>query len=203
MSPRRPALPRPTRMVAPVSAILLAGFALGACTSAPSVPPATGQVVATDSSAAAGSDGPVLPVTENPIAATSAVQALAIDSILVENNVGADGKATDDHLEVALTNTGPSDLTGIEVFYTFTDPATKQTENYYAALPDSFAIPAGGSRVANFDNTGAVDHFPVNTFSLYYTDQNALDVSVTVAAQDAASVTSTVTKDAGGPESAD
>lgn len=147
--------------------------------------------------------GPVLPVANNPITNTSTVQALTIDSVLVENNVDAAGKAASDHLEIALSNTGTAELTAFEVYYTFTDPTTNTSESYYAQLPASFTIPAGGTRIAHFDNTGAVDHFPVSEFSLYYTDTNAMDVTVTVSATDSAVQTTTIQKDAGGPETAD
>ena len=147
--------------------------------------------------------GPVLPVANNPITNTSTVQALKIDSVLVENNVDAAGKTTSDHLEIALTNTGTAELTAFEVYYTFTDPTTNVTENYYAQLPASFTIPAGGKRIVHFDNTGAPDHFAVNEFSLYYTDKNAMGVTVTVSAANAATQTTTIQKDAGGVEAAD
>jgi hypothetical protein len=148
-------------------------------------------------------DGQVLPVASNPITNSSTVQALKIDSILVENNVDSAGKTASDHLEIALSNIGSTELTAFEVFYTYTDPATNISENYYAKLPADFTIPAGGRRAAHFDSTGAPDHFPVNQFSLYYTDTNALDVSVTVSAIGSAVQTSTVHKDAGGAETAD
>jgi len=157
----------------------------------------------TDSGATTPTGGPVLPVTDNPISNTSTVQALKIDSVLVENNVDAAGKAASDHLELALTNTGSAELTAFEVFYTFTDPTTSTSESYYAQLPTDFTIPAGGKRIAHFDTTGKPDHFPVNEFSLYYTDTNALDVTVTVSATDTAIQTTTLQKDAGGPETAD
>ena len=156
-----------------------------------------------DGGTTAAAGGLVLPVADNPIANASAVQALKVDSVLVENNVDSSGKAASDHLEIALTNTGTGELTAFEVFYSFTDPTTSVTENYYAKLPAEFTIPAGGQRIAHFDNTGAPDHFPVNEFSLYYTDTNALDVSVTVSATDAAIQTTTLQKDAGGAEAAD
>ena len=162
------------------------------------VPPA-----GTDGGTTPSSGGPVLPVADNPISNTSTVQALKIDSVLVENNVDSSGKAASDHLEIALTNTGTTELTAFEIFYTFTDPTTNVTENYYAKLPANFTIPAGAQRTAHFDNTGAPDHFPVNEFSLYYTDTNALDVSVTVSATDTAIQTTTLQKDAGGAETAD
>ncbi|MGK2880600.1 MAG: hypothetical protein ACSLE6_07325 [Mycobacterium sp.] len=149
------------------------------------------------------SAGAVLPVTENPIANTSTAQSMVIDSVLVENNVDASGKAVDDHLEIAIINAGTTELTGFEVYYTITDPQTSDTESYYADLPDDFAVAGGGSRVIHFDNTGATDHFPVNQYSLYYTDTNALDLTVEVSATESAPQTASVTKDAGGAEEAD
>lgn len=174
--------------------LITGGAALAACGGSSSGPTATTQ---------AASGAQILPVADNPIVNTSTVQALKIDSVLVENNVDAAGKAVTDHLEIALTNSGTAPLTAFEVFYTFTDPITNITENYFAQLPDTFTIPAGGQRVAHFDNSGAADHFPVSDFSLYYTDTNALDVTVTVSATDAAVQTASLQKDAGGPETAD
>lgn len=189
-------IPLSWRMAAVVA---VAGVALAGCGATTSSPaPDTGGGSST------GAASQVLPVTQNPIANASTVQALTIDSVLVENNVDpTTGATTDDHLEIVLSNTGATELSGFEVFYTFTDPTANTTESYYLMLPDSFTIPAGGQRVANFDNTGAADHFPVNTFSLYYLSTNALEVSVNVSATDAAVQTTTVMKDAGGPETAD
>ena len=183
-----------------LTAGLLAGSGvLTGCGGTSSSPAATQGAASPTSSAG----GPVLPVADNPITNTSTVQALKIDSVLVENNVDSTGKTASDHVEIALTNTGAAELTAFEVFYSFTDPTTNVTENYYAKLPADFTIPAGGPRTAHFDNTGAPDHFPVNEFSLYYTDTNALNVTVTVSATDAAIQTTTVQKDAGGAEAAD
>lgn len=188
-----------------LAAALVAGSSvLAACSgSATSTAPPTrepGNVTKTTSDPTAPK---VLPVKENPISNTSTAQTLKVDSVLVENNVAPGGKAADDHLEIALSNTGPSPLSGVEIFYTFADPKTKATESYYAKLPDSFTIPAAGKRTAHFDQTGAPDHLPVNAFSLYYTDTNALDVTVVASASGAAPQTATVKKDAGGPETAD
>lgn len=163
-----------------------------------STPPA-----ASNSAKPGGTGDAVLPVTSNPIQNNSTTKDLKIDSVLVENNVGADGKDTDDHLEIAVTNTGTKELSGFEVYYTFTDPKTSDTESYYAKLPADFTIAPGSSRTIHFDNTGAADHFAVNKFSLYYTDTNALDITVEVSAVDAAPQTATVKKDAGGAEQAD
>jgi hypothetical protein len=146
----------------------------------------------------------VLPVAANPIVNNASAQTLAISSVLVENNADPTSGATvDDHLEIALKNTGSKELTGFEVYYSFTDPTAGTSESYYAKLPASFTIPAGGSRTVHFDNTGAPDHFPENQYSLYRTSKNALDVSVTVSANGAAVQTATVKKDAGGAEQAD
>ncbi len=128
---------------------------------------------------------------------------MKIDSVLVENNVDASGNAADDHLEIAVTNTGSTELAGFEVYYTFTDPTAGTSESYYTKLPDTFTVPAGTSRTIHFDNSGATDHFPVNEFSIYATSLNALDVQVEVSAQGAAPQTATVQKDAGGEETSD
>ena len=203
--------PRHTKRVraAVLAAGLLAGTAAHAACGASSGSTTTGPpasaptAISTGGTASGTTDGPVLPVASNPITNASTVQALTIDTVLVENNVDAAGKAASDHLEIALTNTGTAELTAFEVFYTFTDQTSNTSESYDAQLPAGFTIPAGGKRIAHFDNTGAVDHFPVSEFSLYYTDTNALDVAVTVSATDAAIHTTTVQKDAGGPETAD
>jgi hypothetical protein len=146
----------------------------------------------------------VLPVASNQIDNTATATTLTIDSVLVENNVDpATGKDADDHLEIALTNTGTTDLSGFEVYYTYDDPTTGDSESYYTQLPASFTIPAGGNRVVHFDGSGAPDHFPDNAFSLYHTSMNALDVTVDVSATDAAPQIMTVAKDPGGEEVAD
>lgn len=179
--------------------IIAVGIALAGCGPASPTGSATGGNMTGGSGAAPAA--PVLPVADNPIANHSTVQSLAIDSLLVENNVDpTSGKAAADHLEIALRNSGSTALSTFEVFYSFSDPTAKVVENYYAKLPDSFTIPAGGTSVVHFDDTGAPGHFPVNKYSLYYTSKNALDVSVTVSATGAAVQTATLTKDPGGAE---
>ena len=154
-------------------------------------------------SAAPREGGPVLPVADNPIANRATAATLHVDSVSVENNVDASGKAIDDHLEILLSNSGATALGDLEVFYTFSDRSTGVSESYYARLPATFTVPAAGSRVAHFDATGAPDHFAVSKFSLYYTDPNELDVTVVVSAGGAAVQTTTLKKDAGGAEAAD
>ena len=179
------------------AAIALA--ALAACSGSTT---AANDTTSTGGPASAGSSA-VLPVDANPIKNDSNTQALAIDQVLVENNEDDSGNAVDDHLEIALTNTGANDLDGFEIYYTISDPTTGDTENYYTELPADFAIAPGAQRIVHFDNTGEPDHFAVNQYSLYYTDTNALDVTVVVSAPGSAVATSTVQKDAGGEEEAD
>ncbi len=193
-------------------AVAIAGIVvLGACsggstkTTAPVVtPPTPGVSVTSNAGAAAPSTGGVLPVSSNPISNAATVDGLRIDSVLVENNVDAPtGKGAKDHLEIALKNTTTTDLSSFEIYYTYADPKTGVTENYYMKLPTTFTIAAGKTRIAHFDNTGAPDHFPVNKFSLYHTDINTFDATVTVSAQGVKVQSATVKKDAGGAETAD
>ena len=163
---------------------------------------AASDTTSTGGPSSAGSSA-VLPVDTNPIKNDSDTQALTIDQVLVENNEDDEGNAVDDHLEIALTNTGAKDLGGFEIYYTISDPTTGDTENYYTKLPADFTIAPGAQRIVHFDNTGQPDHFAVNQYSLYYTDTNALDVTVEVSARGSAIATSTVQKDAGGEEEAD
>lgn len=216
-TPRHPKTRLRFRRAIVGTAIVLAGATtVAACGGSSTSTPATQATIAATGTAggptappvtngaASPAGGQVLPVTVNPINNASTEQILKLDSILVENNVDpATGKDADDHLEVALTNTGTADLGGVEIFYTFTDPADGVTENYYTRLPAGFVIPAGGQRIAHFDNTGMPDHFPVSDFSIYKTSVNALDVTVIASATGAAPQTLTIQKDAGGAETAD
>jgi hypothetical protein len=189
-----------------ISTSLIAGAtALAACGASSTPTPATQPVgnASTPATQPVGNASVVLPVTTNPITNSSTIQALKIESVLVENNLDSTGQIASDHLEIALVNTGQTELKVFEIFYTFTDQAKSITESYYTKLPGSFTLPAGGKRIVHFDNTGALDHFPVSEFSLYYTDTNVLQVAVTVSAIDSAVQTTSMQKDAGGPEAAD
>jgi hypothetical protein len=179
-----------------LGAMVLAALALVGCGGSSSGN-STSDTRATDSTQ-------VLPVTEDPISNPATAQTLSIDSVLVENNVDpATGQDAPDHLEIALTNTGSTELSGFEVYYTFTDPTDDVSESYYLALPTDFTIPPGETRVAHFDGTGAPDHFPDNQFSLYHTSLNAMEVTVEVSADGVAVQTMTVQKDPGGDENPD
>lgn len=160
---------RNNRRVLAVSALLTASaLALSACGSSGATTATTASSGPTGASPGASTSSQVLPVTSNPIQNSATAQTMAITSVLVENNVDpTSGKITDDHLELALKNSGSTTLEGFEIYYTFKDSKTGATESYYAKLPASFTIAAGQTRLAHFDNTGATDHFPVNQYSLY------------------------------------
>ena len=199
LSPTRPHKALALSVLAAGSLLLAAcGGSGGTGTAGDAKQPAAGA-----SANAAG--GPtVLPVTSNPITNTATAKSLMIAHVLVEDNVDhATGKDASDHLEIELANSGSTALGGVEIFYTFRDPKTGRAESYYAELPPDFAIPAGGKRTAHFDGASAPDHFPVNKFSLYYTDKNELNVTVVASAKEAAIQTATLKKDAGGAETAD
>ncbi len=183
-----------TSVIAAVALIGSAGL-LAACSGSSTTDGAT------NSTSNVKSSDQVLPVTDNPITNAATTEGFTIDSVLVENNVNASGSGdAPDHLEISVTNTSGAELGGFEVFYTIDDPTTNISEGYYAALPTAFTVAPGASRAIHFDNTGEPDHFPVNDFSLYYTDSNALDVTVEVSATGAAPQTVSVQKDEGGVE---
>jgi hypothetical protein len=175
------------------AAVVLASGCGGSPQSASSTPSAA---VTTSSN----TTGRVLPVAKNPIWNTSTAPGLAITKALVENNVvSRTNQVVDDHLEIALKNTSAKPLDRIAIYYKITDEKKGVSEGYYTKL-DGFTIAPGATRVAHFDQTGAKDHYPVNKYSLYYTDKNALVVDVMAAAPGVQPATTMVKKDAGGPE---
>ncbi len=148
----------------------------------------------------AGGIGQVLPVAKSPISNSSTAAGLRITKVLVENNVSPDtGKAVGDHLEIALENTSTKPLDQIAIYYTITDKAKARSEGYYSKL-DGVTIAPGATRVVHFDSTGATDHYPVDKYSLYYTDKNALVLDVTASSPTVKVATFSVKKGAGGAE---
>lgn len=194
-------LPLMIRRPGLTAGVALAAVALAGCGGAASGTAAGGQPPAAAGAGAAA--GAVLPTSTNPIHNTATASTLKVDKVLVENNVDAAGRPTNDHLEVHLSNTGSTPLRGLEFFYTFTDTKTNQSESYYAKLPADQSVPAGGSRTVNFDNSGNPGSVPVNKYSLYATSKDALKVTVMISAQGAAPVTTIVDKAAGGAETGD
>lgn len=142
----------------------------------------------------------VLPVAKNPISNPATATGLTITKALVENNISpTNGKTVDDHLEFVLKNTSAKPLDQIEVYYKITDPSKGTSEGYHTVLK-GISVKPGGTQVVHFDNTGAPGHFPVNKYSLYYLDKNALTVDVIASAKGVKPATFTIKKDAGGAE---
>jgi hypothetical protein len=139
---------------------------------------------------------------DNPIQESSAAVGFKIDNILVENNVDATGKAVPDHLELKVTNTGATDLSNFDIYYTMKDLVTNDVQAYYRPLP-GFTLKAGETKALHFDNTGQPGRFSVNPNSMYVTSQNERMVEVILHAKGFAPQTAQVKKDAGGAETAD
>jgi len=142
----------------------------------------------------------VLPVKANPISNDATARGLAITKALVENNVSAEtGKDVPDHLEIALKNTSAKPLEQLEVYYEIVDKTKGISEGYHTKL-DGFSIAPGETQVAHFDETGAEHHYPVNKYSLYYTDKNELLVEIMASAAGVEPATFTARKDAADAE---
>jgi hypothetical protein len=179
--------------------VVLASGCGGGGSSSVSSTPAPTTTTPTATTAPSGTSQ-VLPVADNPIANNSTAAGLTITKVLVENNVSAiTGKAVDDHLEIALKNSSTKPFDRVAIYYKITDTSKGASEGYYTTL-DGVTIAPGATRVVHFDNTGVPDHYPVNKYSLYYTDKNALVVTVAASSPGVKVATFTVKKDAGGAE---
>lgn len=135
----------------------------------------------------------------NQIKNASTVEGLVIVSGLVENNIDAQGKVTDDHLELLLKNSSTQEMSNFEAYYTITDLATAKSEGYYKKLT-GFVLKGGESKSVNFDGKNGVDHFGVNKDGLYFTSKNKLQFDVQVSAAGFQIAKIQLTKDAGGAE---
>lgn len=136
---------------------------------------------------------------KNSIQNTSTAQGFVLKTVTVENNTDATGKTVNDHLELALQNTAGKDLTGLEVYYTITDPTTSKKEGYYKKLT-GFILKNGQTALVHFDNKQGDGHFSANKNSIYYTSSDQLVFDVIVSAPGYKIQTSQVTKAAGGAE---
>ena len=111
-------------------------------------------------------------------------------------------QAINDRLMLTLQNSGTTDLTGFEVYYTMTDVVTGATESYYQAL-DGFTLAAGATDYVYFDNQTEPGHYPENQFSLFRSSANEVDFQIQVSAQGAAVATATTVKSTGTGEAVD
>lgn len=141
--------------------------------------------------------------TASPIDMGGAVAPFAIKEALVENNYDyAAKKDATDHLELLVTNSGSTDLTGFSIYYAMTDADTGKVEGTFRRL-DGFAVPAGGEARIHFDDGTVPGHFRANPNSIYVTSQAAKSISVVLKADGFAPVTVDIAKDKGGAEAAD
>jgi hypothetical protein len=146
----------------------------------------------------------VLPVASgNPITNNATVPGFVIASAIVENNTDPITKViTSDHLEVTLKSVASKDITQFETYYSVKDLVTHVGDAYYTKLT-GFILKAGGTRTFHFDNTGRIDHYPENNYSVYRTSKNAMQFDVEVSAPGYKVQTITVKKDKGGAEKVD
>ncbi|MFZ5710838.1 MAG: hypothetical protein ACOY4T_14355 [Pseudomonadota bacterium] len=139
----------------------------------------------------------------NPIDPSGAPAPFKISDLLVENNVvPGTSKAAPDHLEIAVTNTGSTPLTGFSIYYSFTDKDSGKVESVFRKL-DGFTVPAGGEARINFDDGTVAGHFRANPNSIYITSQAGKVVDVMLKLDGFAPVSAQVQKDKGGAEAAD
>jgi Bacterial TSP3 repeat len=140
---------------------------------------------------------------DNPITTAGAAAPFAIAEALVENNYDLAAKAdATDHLELLVTNAGPTPLSGFSIYYTITDLNSGKAEGTFRAL-GGFEVPARGEARIHFDDAAVAGHFRANPNSIYATTEAAKTFSVTLAADGFAAVTVEIAKDAGGAEKAD
>ncbi len=177
-------------------ALTLAGCSAGG-TSAPSTPAQAGTTAS-----GAPSTAPVLPVTVDPIKNASTAPGLTVSKVMLQNNTDPSGAAISDRLQFTINDSTAKALTGVEVFYTMTDVKTKASESYYQKL-DGLTVPANGSAIVYFDNSGKPGHFPENKFSIYRSSLNKVDFTIEVSAPGLKIATAKGTKDAGAGETGD
>lgn len=139
----------------------------------------------------------------NPIDMTGAAAPFAIKEALVENNYDyAAKKDATDHLELLVSNSGSTDLTGFSIYYMMKDADTGKVEGTFRKL-DGFTVPAGAEARIHFDDGIVAGHFRANPNSIYITSQAAKTISVVLKANGFAPVTVDIAKDKGGAEAAD
>lgn len=139
----------------------------------------------------------------NPIDMTGAPAPFAIKEALVENNYDyAAKKNATDHLELLVTNSGSTDLSGFSMYYSITDKDTGKVEGTFHKL-DGFSVPAGGEARVHFDDGTVAGHFRANPNSAYITSAAAKTITVVLKADGFAPVSVDIAKDKGGAEKAD
>lgn len=138
----------------------------------------------------------------NKINNTSTVSGLAIQSGLVENNVDAQKKIANDHLELLLKNTSSQDMANFEAYYTIKDLTTGKSEGYYKKLTN-FILKSGEAKSIHFDGGVGDGHFGVNKNGLYFISRNKLQFDIQVSTPNFKIAKIQIIKDAGGAEMKD
>ncbi|MDQ6740699.1 MAG: hypothetical protein M3021_10150 [Actinomycetota bacterium] len=183
------------RPAAIVIAALITLGSLAACSSTNGAP--SGQPAATSSAAT------VLPVTSNPMTTTGTKPGLTITGAIAENNVDPKTKAPiPDRLQFTLTNTTPTPMTGLQVYYTMKDTTAGKSESYYQKL-DGLTLAAGQSETIYFDNGTGPGHYPENKYSLYRNSTNKVTITIEAGAAGYATATGTAVKSPGTGEKLD
>ncbi len=136
---------------------------------------------------------------QNKIKNTATARGLSIVSGLVENNVDAQGKVTNDHLELLLKNTSAQDMSNFEVYYTIADLTTQKSEGYYKKLT-GFVLKSGEAKSVHFDGKSGAEHFGVNKDGLYFASKNKLQFNIQISTPGFQIAHIELTKDAGGAE---
>jgi len=136
--------------------------------------------------------------TDNLISESSTTTLpITITDVRVEDN------AADDHLEISMKNTGTSDLTNFDIYFTITDKVTGDKEAYYQKL-DSLTIKAGETITIHFDNnTTETNHYYGNMSGLYGTSANGLTFDIQLHSAGYAALSFSVDKADGTAEVAD
>ena len=146
----------------------------------------------------------ILPITSgNPITNNATTPGFVIASAIVENNTDPITKIiTNDHLEVTLKNVSTKDITQFDTYYSVKDLVTQVSDAYFTKLT-GFVLRAGETRTFHFDNTGKMDHYRENNYSVYRTSKNAMQFDLMVSAPNYKVQTKTIKKDKGGTEKVD
>lgn len=136
--------------------------------------------------------------TDNLITESStSVLPIEITDARVEDN------ATADHLEISMKNTGTSDLSNFDMYYTITDKVTGDKEAYYQKL-ENLTVKAGDTVTIHFDNNiSEANHYYGNMNGLYGTSSNGLTFDIQLHSAGYAPLGFTVDKADGTAEVAD
>ncbi|MDQ6739620.1 MAG: hypothetical protein M3021_04425 [Actinomycetota bacterium] len=187
------------------TATLLTVLAVTGCSAANNTPAANTSAPSQAAGTTASNDPQDIAPGKYPnkITNSSTTPGLDIVSAIVENNV-APGTNTpvSDHIELQIKNTGTTDMTGFQMFYTVTDTVTGATESYFKDLT-GYTLAKGATATLNFDNSTGPGHFGLNTNGIYYKSTNKLDFHIELSATNHKPATIDVSKAAGGAEKKD